>query len=352
MSKVSVIIPVYNTEKYLKSCLDSVIIQTLSDIEIICINDGSTDNSLTILEEYANKDDRIKIINQKNQGVSEARNNGIKFAKSDYFILLDSDDSIENTTCEKSYNAIKKNNADVNIIGFNIYNNNNLVYTDRELLQNYKNNLKLDNILPFLLPYAGGKMYKKSFLENNGIKYNKKICFAEDGIFNFECMFKGAKFSIVPECLYNITQYREGAATASKNGSQKEVNTFAYFINTNTYKQAELIHKKVYLTVFMNLMINQYNNFPNNRQFIKKQINRSYKIIKKTNKEIAVTCHNYQEFLKFVDVPFLQKIFSAKNIDNHKVITILGIKLKFRKTINYNKRYNNILKRLRNSKIK
>ena len=158
MSKVSVIIPVYNTEKYLKSCLDSVINQTLSDIEIICINDGSTDNSLDILEEYANKDDRIKIINQKNQGVSEARNNGIKLAKSDYFILLDSDDSIENTICEKSYNAIVKNNADINIIGFNIYNNNNLVHTDRELLQNYRNNLKLESVLLFLMPCAGGKM--------------------------------------------------------------------------------------------------------------------------------------------------------------------------------------------------
>ena len=352
MSKVSVIIPVYNTEKYLKSCLDSVINQTLSDIEIICINDGSTDNSLDILEEYANKDDRIKIINQKNQGVSEARNNGIKLAKSDYFILLDSDDSIENTICEKSYNAIVKNNADINIIGFNIYNNNNLVHTDRELLQNYRNNLKLESVLLFLMPCAGGKMYKKSFLENNDIKFNKKICFAEDSIFNFECMFKGAKFSIVPECLYNITQYREGSATSSKNGSKKEVDTFAYFINTKVYKQADLIHKKFYLMVFMNLMIIQYNNFPNNRQFIKKQINRAFKIIKKTNKEIAIECSNYQEFLKFIDTPFLQKIFSAKNIDNHKVITILGIRFKFKKTINYNKRYNNILKRLRSTKNK
>ena len=82
--KVSVIVPVYNVEKYLKDCLDSVVNQTLEDIEIICVNDGSTDNSLAILEEYAEKDSRIKIITQENKGLGGARNTGLYHANGEY----------------------------------------------------------------------------------------------------------------------------------------------------------------------------------------------------------------------------------------------------------------------------
>src|SRR5574344_179901 len=104
--KISVIVPVYNTEKYLAESLDSVIRQTFKDIEIICVDDGSTDNSSNILSKYAKKDSRIKVISQKNQGVITARNNAIKQAEGDYIYTLDSDDVIDETTLEKSYKAI------------------------------------------------------------------------------------------------------------------------------------------------------------------------------------------------------------------------------------------------------
>ncbi|WP_225369762.1 glycosyltransferase family 2 protein [Methanobrevibacter arboriphilus] len=87
-TKISVIIPVYNVEKYLEQCLDSVINQSLEDIEVICINDGSTDNSLEILDEYAKKDNRIKIINKKNEGLGVARNIGMDYAKGKYIIFF------------------------------------------------------------------------------------------------------------------------------------------------------------------------------------------------------------------------------------------------------------------------
>ena len=92
MPKVSVIIPCYNTEKYLKECLDSVINQTLKDIEIICINDGSTDNSLEILKEYAQKDERIKLIDRENKGVAKSRNEGIRKVTGQFVCFMDPDD--------------------------------------------------------------------------------------------------------------------------------------------------------------------------------------------------------------------------------------------------------------------
>ena len=89
MVQVSIIVPVYNVEKYLSKCLESLINQTLKDIEIICVNDGSTDNSLSILKEYANKDSRIKIIDKQNEGVSVARNTGIEVATGEYLMFVD-----------------------------------------------------------------------------------------------------------------------------------------------------------------------------------------------------------------------------------------------------------------------
>ena len=108
--KISVIIPVYNVEKYLAECLDSVINQTLKEIEILCINDGSTDGSAEILEQYAKKDERIKVFNQENLGAGSARNVGIKQAQGDFLAFLDSDDVYpSNDVLEVLFNSAKEN---------------------------------------------------------------------------------------------------------------------------------------------------------------------------------------------------------------------------------------------------
>ena len=103
MTKISIIIPVYNTEQYLEQCIDSILNQTLKDIEIILINDGSTDKSYNILKKYEKKDSRIVVINQKNKGQGEARNIGIKIAKAPYIAFVDSDDFISPFMLQKLY---------------------------------------------------------------------------------------------------------------------------------------------------------------------------------------------------------------------------------------------------------
>jgi len=112
-TKVSIIVPVYNVELYLEECLYSIINQTFEDIEIILINDGSTDHSLEIMEKFAKKDNRIKIISQKNKGVSEARNAGILIASGDYILFVDSDDVILTNTIEILYNKIIQTGSDL-----------------------------------------------------------------------------------------------------------------------------------------------------------------------------------------------------------------------------------------------
>ena len=118
MTKLSIIIPVFNTdEKYLRECLDSVIRQTMQEIEIICVNDGSTDGSLDILNEYSKKDSRIIVIDKENAGVSVARNYGIDRASGEYIMFLDSDDYFLPEACQTVYETVCAENSDLGIFG-------------------------------------------------------------------------------------------------------------------------------------------------------------------------------------------------------------------------------------------
>lgn len=116
--KVSIIVPVYNVEKYLKKCLNSLINQTLIDIEIICVNDGSTDNSEKILQQFAKQDSRVKILSQQNKGQSVARNVAIENATGDYLGFVDSDDWVDLDYFEKLYNRAKEFECDIACAGF------------------------------------------------------------------------------------------------------------------------------------------------------------------------------------------------------------------------------------------
>ena len=113
MPKISIIIPVYKVEEYLPACLDSVLAQTFTDWEAICVNDGSPDNCGTILAEYAQKDSRIKVITQDNQGVSVARNKAMENATGEYICFLDSDDELAPTFFQKMHQAITDTNSDI-----------------------------------------------------------------------------------------------------------------------------------------------------------------------------------------------------------------------------------------------
>jgi glycosyltransferase involved in cell wall biosynthesis len=160
--KVSVIVPVYNVEPYLRRCLDSLINQTLKDIEIICINDCSPDNSLAILKEYAAKDNRVKIINfRKNKGVGIARNTGIKAAKGKYMGFVDSDDYVDLDYYEKLYKKAIVQTADV-VIGS---------------LKHKKINQNMEQIIPQTkrLSLTQNAIYRAKMLRDNGIKYPEKV---------------------------------------------------------------------------------------------------------------------------------------------------------------------------------
>ena len=200
---ISLIVPVYNVEKYLARCLDSLLNQTYKDIEIICINDGSTDSSYDILKEYSEKDERIIILNQANQGISVARNNGLKIASGEYVGYVDSDDWLDLNFCEKLYNAAKKYDADVAAGGIikisDKYQRKLLSYQEEKVYDNVH-----DKFIACDVPdksYVWNKIYKKSKLIEHDISFIPNVIY-EDIVFTPKVLYYTDKLVTVPDTNY------------------------------------------------------------------------------------------------------------------------------------------------------
>lgn len=198
MTKVSIIIPVYNVEKYLKKCLDSVVNQTLKDIEIIIINDGSTDNSQNIINRYQKKYKNIVAVKNPNNGVGYTRNMGISLAKANYIMFLDSDDILELNAVEKMYSLIKKEDSDVVVTDIN-----KIINDKKVLFKNYLNYSEYDNI-NFMLSHPGvvSKLYKKEIFTKNNINFKEKTYYEDLATTPIIAIYLN-KISYLDEPLYN-----------------------------------------------------------------------------------------------------------------------------------------------------
>lgn len=223
MAKVSVIVPVYNVEDYLAMCLDTIINQTFKDIEIICVNDGSTDDSLNILEHYKNLDSRIKIISKENGGLSSARNAGMEIADGEYILFVDSDDWISSVAVESLYNNAINNNSDVVVFDFvwkNLFDNKFLILTINNYGNTYENKpFNKDMMGPLAykeIPVSTwSKFYKKEFLLKNDISFFEDMIF-EDIPYWASVFVNAERITYLPKPLYFYRKDRDGAITSQK----------------------------------------------------------------------------------------------------------------------------------------
>lgn len=210
--QVSIIIPVYNVEKYLKKCVNSVLQQTLTNIEIILVDDGSTDNSGVLCDEYL-RDPRVHVIHKKNGGLSEARNAGVKAAKSDFIGFIDSDDYIKKDMYELLYTNIIKENADISVCGiYDVYaNGTKLSYaeSDGRFVVNAKKAIELVLHGRNASVSAVNKLYKKNLLEKHPFLVGKT---SEDAHFIIPYLLEIQKavFDMMPKYFY---VHREGTIT-------------------------------------------------------------------------------------------------------------------------------------------
>lgn len=252
--KISIIVPVYNTEKYLEKCLESLINQTLKDIEIICVNDGSTDKSVEILNNFAKKDKRIKIISQKNKGQSAARNEGIKIAKGKYIGFLDSDDWADRTMFEKLYENATKFDAEISMCSIttfdektNIYNKSDPYMTLDLFSQNFENRAfnpkETYDFIFRICVTPWNKIYKKSFLNKYNILFEEGLNF-EDNVFFYKTFFQAKKICLTKE---NLIFYRLNSKTSYTFGNQdfKKLDFFKIFDLIEEFLKEKKYYKKL-----------------------------------------------------------------------------------------------------------
>lgn len=237
--EISVIVPVYNVEHYLAECLDSLRSQSISDIEIICVNDGSSDGSEKVVREYIKKDSRIRLINQKNQGVSSARNKGIKEAKGKYIYFMDADDSITLNYLEGLYDAALEYSCD-------IVANENILYYHAEDEEN--NRLKLPRFHEFIKisprtffrnpgrVVCWNKLFSADFLCRCGLSF-PRLAKAEDVCFYKAAIVRADKMAFSEAGYYFYRQHEGSLMEQLRKGNGAEDNLQAFFLIFNDYQK-------------------------------------------------------------------------------------------------------------------
>lgn len=214
--RITIVIPVYNTpEKYLTACLHSALNQTLKEIEIVAIDDGSTDNSGRICDKVAANDDRLRVIHTENAGVSNARNVGIDNARAPYIIFMDADDYLEKDVCEKCLTVIEKNEED--IIFFkpvsNATNSDTEQYEvkDRAFIKTMQIDIirHSDNYAGFVYGSPWGKIFRKDFLNANNLRFTLGVKRSQDRLFMLYCLERLEKIGLYHFSGYNYVRNEE-----------------------------------------------------------------------------------------------------------------------------------------------
>lgn len=202
---ISIIVPVYNVEDYLAECLESLILQTYRAIEVVCVDDGSSDSSPLILQSYAAEDDRIRVITQENGGVSHARNRGLEAARGDYVMFVDSDDFIALNTCEVLLRAAQRDGADIVVFGGKTF--PTVPWKDDSFARRdtvYHAGKTVDALVfePGSRPLMCNKMYARPLLDSCGARFNESISLGEDHAFQFYVFPHAKTVSYVGDILY------------------------------------------------------------------------------------------------------------------------------------------------------
>ncbi len=319
MCKISVVVPVYNTKDYLKRCLDSLVGQTINDIEIICINDGSNDGSLDVLKEYEKSDKRVKIIDLKeNKGVSYSRNKGIDMAKGRYIAFCDSDDYVEADFFEKLYNNALEKNADISL--GNLIEKNGKQEIKHHIIEKIK---KYNSKLYFACGFFCS-IYKKELISN--IKFDENLSYAEDIYFLHHAVMKANKVVTCDDTYYHYIRRQDSADCERLSFEKIKQALYVRDMMINNLIEsncADRVGKKYIFSKFVNEAISQVfrNDSDENIDYCIDMARKFYKKTKELvdyEKERSEIHPLFLKYLKDDDVDSL-KDFLAKNNSMAKV---------------------------------
>lgn len=302
--KVSVIVPVYNVENYLEKCLDSLVNQTLKNIEIIVVNDGTKDDSQKIIDRYTKIYSNIKSYKKENGGISSARNFGISKSSGDYIGFVDSDDYIDKTMYEKLYNKIVSEDYDIVLCDLYRVYGERLVYTSSNTKDDLSNKDLVKNSMLNFYPTVWNKLYKKALFDE--LKFKEKVWF-EDVELLYRLYSKINKIGVVKEPLYYYVQ-RQGSITSSVNNKIYDYidnmnSVIDYYKINNIYNEYKGILEFVYVRYIYATFIKRVLNFPK-KEYLKaldlaiKNVNNNFrnyrknKLFYKSIKGIYLICFN------------------------------------------------------------
>lgn len=268
--KVSIIVPIYNKENYLEECLNSIINQTYNNLEIILINDESTDNSLKICKNYQKKDKRIIIINQKNKGESGSRNAGIKKATGKYIAFIDGDDFVDNNFIEVLHNNI--NNCDMASVGY--------TQNFKEKIEYYNSTTKLYNKQEFLsillsntsLRCFATKLYKTNIIKDNNILFNTDIAVGPDYLFLITYINNCKKINCDNSTFYHVVMSDNSAMRSSTQYNYRKADIINIFdIGLKIYNKNNIYGYDEYILYWCGGLFNDLSRYSNiDKEYIKK----------------------------------------------------------------------------------
>ena len=222
MARVSLIVPVYNVERYLEACLDSLCNQSYDDVEILCVNDGSTDRSAALLAAAAAEDSRIRVLGRENGGVSSARNVGIEAATGEILMFVDSDDLLEAHACETIAAAFGRTGADIVTFGASCF-PEELSYPKLEECLSPRDALYEGFSMDILFeenarPYVWRSAFSREFLRRTALRFREGMAFGEDQVFHFMAYPRSKKTLLLSDKLYRYRMDREGSAMVDRGG--------------------------------------------------------------------------------------------------------------------------------------
>lgn len=319
MPIVSVIIPIYNVEKYLSRCLNSVCNNELSNIEIICVDDGSQDNCGKICDEYAEKDRRIKVIHKNNGGLSSARNAGMGIAKGKFIYFIDPDDDFDPSMLVKLVAIAEQQHCEVVICGYKTMPDEkviiplfelNKVLNPRKMIMN-NNRIHSHNDLCFTWRF----LFEKNTIKENDIRFNENILFAEDSVFNLEVLLKAKNVYVLDEPLYYYTVNNKFSIMRKNYKEHLESSLILqYDIKKKLYIEYELIKSKNYIDDMANYYINNimpmmikniYNGSEENKKTAIKRI-LNYEMYRDSCKQIGFLYkfNNFKEYIVYLAIKY------------------------------------------------
>lgn len=328
--KISVIIPVYNVEKYLSQCLDSVLGQDLNDIEVICINDGSKDGSLEILKQYQSKDDRLVVIDKKNEGVSVARNKGLEAAKGKYVAFLDGDDFFEPNCFEKIYQKAESFDVDVFVFGHVVFDSGEKIVWENPYLDGTEGKLPWEGKAIYLfMACVWGRLYRLDFLKKHKLEFPIGIKIAEDTIFNVLCYLKKPTIAYTTEKFYDYRMNRIDSAMSDFSCVQKEVDAFNCLESFAEFQEQPSEIKLKIIEKFISGIEAHLNRFNlrDNPQYMK--IRRDF--VRSLEKKYGAV--DIRKMVHIKDLSWGEKLFSIKNsaCKKYKIIHLLGMRFQLKR---------------------